>query len=125
MRAQAPIAALLAMLIALPARGAKESEACATASEEAQLDRIKGRWTAARAKLAVCGAATCPAVIRDDCTKWLAELDKSMPTVVVSAREQDGGDVVDARLRIDGVAVSEKLDGTPIAIDPGAHVFRL
>jgi hypothetical protein len=66
----------------------------------------------------------CPLVIRNDCVKWLREVTDAMPTVVLSATGSDGGDRPDAQVSMDGQVIETHLDGRPLSVDPGPHVFR-
>jgi hypothetical protein len=93
-----------------------------------QLDRAQTLQTArklkgARASYLACSAATCPDVLREDCSRSLVELDATVPTVVFSARA-DGKDVTDARVLLDGEAVASALDGHAVMLDPGNHLVR-
>ena len=63
-------------------------------------------------------------MIRKDCEPLLSELDTRMPTLVISAKDAAGKDLVDVRVTIDGTLVTSKLDGKAIPIDPGAHAFK-
>jgi hypothetical protein len=96
---------------------------CLAAHREAQVLRRDGALIAARAKLLVCGQASCPGVLRADCTGWLADLERELPSIVVRAFDA-GGDVTDVVVTIDGVVVRDGLDGRPIELDPGAHALR-
>jgi hypothetical protein len=100
------------------------TNACLAASEDAQSLRDKGRLLDARAKLIECGRATCPAVVRTDCAKWLDELTPRLPSIVVRVVDENGHDVVDARVTIDGVATANAADGRAIDLDPGPHKLR-
>src|SRR5687767_4739055 len=71
----------------------KENEVCASAAEEAQGLQREGKLTQAREKLVLCARASCPAFIRKDCTGWLTEVDKSMPSIVVRATDANSRDV--------------------------------
>jgi hypothetical protein len=94
----------------------------------AQLDRAQSLQSArklreARASYLACSAPACPELLREDCSRSLVELDGTIPTVVFSARA-DGHDVTDARVLLDGEAVSSALDGHAVTLDPGTHVVR-
>ena len=113
--------ALLAVLAPTSARADKA--ACAVAADEASvLRRDVSRLTRARALLRVCAADRCDADIREDCRRWLHEVDESLPTVVFAAEDDEGRPVVPARVLIDGVAIAHS-DGRPVAVDPGEHTF--
>ncbi len=47
-----------------------------------------------------------------------------MPTVVLSATGSDGRDRADVRVSLDGQPLVARLDGRPLAVDPGEHLFR-
>jgi len=116
---------LLALAPAAQAAGsADDKRACAVASEEAQLLRIHGKLRSAREQLLTCARDVCPPLVKHDCEQWLAEVDASMPTVVISALDAQGHDVGDVRVRVDDEPFLEKLSGTAVPIDSGEHVFR-
>jgi hypothetical protein len=80
------ISALSAWSAPAPAASkAEEKRVCAVASEEAQLRRIHGKLRGARDQLLICARDVCPTLVKHDCDHWLAEVDASMPTVVISA----------------------------------------
>ena len=58
------------------------------------------------------------------CVDQAAEASALLPTVVLSATDTTGSDVLDARVGVDGVVVATVLDGKAIPIDPGLHTFR-
>lgn len=97
---------------------------CPAAYEAGQKLRKEGKLVSAREQLLVCAQDACASFIRSDCALWLGEVEQSMPTVVLVAESTAGGDLVDVRVRLDGRALLEQLDGKPVAIDPGAHTIR-
>jgi hypothetical protein len=103
----------------------EDKRACAVASEEAQLRRIHGKLRGARDQLLVCARDVCPPLVKHDCEQWLAEVDGSMPTVVISALDGQGQDVGDVRVKLDDEPFLEKLGGSSVPIDPGEHTLRL
>ncbi len=103
---------------------ADEKAACIDAAEAAQKLRTSGKPVEARAELLKCTRDACPKVVRDDCTSWIAEVDKETPSVVVRARSPKDEDV-DGAIAIDGVTVKARVDGAPIAVDPGPHEVKL
>jgi hypothetical protein len=98
-------------------------EACSAAYERAQVERHQGRLRAARASLVACLAPACPATARSDCGKWLGEVEASLPTVVLDARDA-GRQLADVRVTIDGAELARRLDGVGQPVDPGTHRFR-
>jgi len=104
---------------------ADEVDACVNASERGQELRDQGKLRAARALFVTCAAAECPAIVRKDCTGWLAAVDEKLPSVVIHARGADGRDLADVRVTMDGETLASLLDGRAIAVDPGTHTFQL
>ena len=66
------------------------------AAEKGQQLRNAGKLISARERFLVCQAPTCPAIVREDCTKWIGEVADALPTVVVSVHDERGLDVFDA-----------------------------
>ncbi|MGZ3419218.1 MAG: hypothetical protein ACXVEE_15200 [Polyangiales bacterium] len=113
----------LASLSAVPAR-AIEKEACVQASDSAQKNKNAKKLRAAKKDLLVCVQDGCPAVVKKDCDGWLSEVEASLPTIVLSAKDGSGNDVFDVKVTLDGEPLTEKLDGSAIAIDPGPHTIH-
>ena len=109
-------------VVALPALA--DVKACIGASEKGQQARAAGKLREAHEQFLVCGVDACPALVRKDCVQWNAELAQSMPTVVFAARDRQGKDFFDVTVAMDGEILVKKLDGKPIPVDPGKHVFR-
>jgi hypothetical protein len=98
---------------------------CADKAEHAQDLRRAGRLIAARDELIACGAASCPTVVRHDCLTWLADVDVSLPTVIVRARDEQQNDLLGLRVLVDGEPVKDRQEGIAFAVDPGIRVFRV
>jgi len=115
--------ALALVLFAATARAAG-SDACLDAYEQGQVLRQDGKLRAAREKLLVCAAASCPRVTTTDCARWLGETDQSLPTIVVHATDASGRELVDVQTTFDGALLAPRADGRAVAVDPGEHVLR-
>jgi hypothetical protein len=114
-----------ALVLLVPASAAAEpKDACIVAYEQTQTLRKDGKLVSARAEAAVCAREACPSLLTKDCTRWLHELEASTPSVVLEARNEAGAALGDVQVTVDGVVLATQLDGKPIAIDPGKHVFR-
>lgn len=109
-----------AALVSAPAHA---DPACIAAYEQTQTLRKDGKPVAAKAQAAICVRSECPALLTKDCTKWLAELDGVIPTIVLDPRTPAGAPRADVRVKIDGTAVNEKIDGKPVPLEPGSHVI--
>ncbi len=116
----------LGILCALAGRAeAAPKDDCIAAAETSQPLRAAGNLLRAREKLLSCTRHECPRAIREDCSRWLGEVESATPSLVVLAKDALGRDVVDLRVTIDdGAVVLPRLDGQPIPLDPGKHVLR-
>lgn len=102
---------------------ADDREQCATAAEQAQSLRDEGKYRRAREQMLICARDVCPGPIKSDCGKWLDQVERDAPTVVFGARD-GGNDVTDVKVWMDGVVVTERLDGKPQLVDAGEHTFK-
>ena len=123
--AVAPIAPALSLALAvlLAAPFASADPTCISAYEQTQTLRKDGKPLASKAQAAICSRESCPALLTKDCTKWLAELDALVPTVVLEPRTPAGALRTDVRVKLDGAPLNEKIDGKPVSLEPGAHTF--
>ncbi len=101
----------------------QSKQACATAFEQGQTLRDETKLLAAKEQLAICAEASCPGFVSSKCVTWLEEVTAQIPSVVISATGADGSDTSAVEVRLDGELVAETLDGKPLEIDPGQHVF--
>jgi len=123
-RGRARFAAVAALALGLLASGAASADpACIAAYEQTQSLRKDGKLVAARAQATVCARSDCPALLVKDCSRWLGELETSTPTVVLDARTAAGVERTDVRVKVDGVVLSERIDGKALAVDPGVRAF--
>jgi hypothetical protein len=117
------LAVLAPLFTSAPAR-ADEKQACVTAADEAQRLRDERKLVKARDQMLSCARDVCPELVRKDCMKWLADVETSLSTVTLSARDAKGRDFVDVRVSLDGAPLTGTLDGRAIFVDPGVHVFK-
>jgi hypothetical protein len=101
---------------------AENPQACAQAYEKAQEEKSDGRLLGAIAQLKTCIDPSCPAFILEDCTRWMGQAERALPTVVFSVRE-DGKDLTDVEILCDKRLLTDLLDGKPLPVDPGLHDF--
>ena len=119
------LAASSALLTLLPAVArADDKAACLDAATKGQRLRDGHKLVEAREQLRVCAAAACPAVVQSDCANWLAEVERALPSVVISAKSGAGADLFDVKVSVDGQPLVSKLDGRAAAMDPGPHTFH-
>jgi hypothetical protein len=114
---------MAAVLLRMSAASAAPPVACDDSYVHAQRLRKEAKLIEAREELRVCARPACPNLMVNDCTRWLEEVDASIPSVVPLATDEQGVNLVDVKLSIDGVPRSSSLDGTAIDLDPGPHKF--
>jgi hypothetical protein len=101
-----------------------EVVACVRAAEDSQSLRSAHRLRASFKHLLVCSQSNCPAVVRKDCSYWLTEVEKLLPSVSVQAVDRDGHDLTDVSVTMDGELLASRLDGLAVPVDPGVRTFR-
>jgi hypothetical protein len=91
---------------------------CFDAAVAGQRLQRTGHFLDARERFASCAQAVCPREVVEDCSKWLSAVGDAIPSVVVAARDDQGHDVADALVTIDGRAVAAT---GAVPLDPGSH----
>lgn len=124
-RARACLAAVAvaASLLSRPAAAETKAE-CISAYTSCQVLRQKSQLLAARKQLLLCLQDTCPELLRRDCSRWLSEVRQLIPTIVLGAHDRSSRDLVNVSVTLDGRPLTQRLDGKPIAVDPGVHMLR-
>jgi len=116
-------------MLAAPAALADPSGAeCAGADARSAELRREGKLLEARAELATCSAASCPADVHDACARRTAELGAAIPTVTLEAQSGGAVDLAAVVLTLDGQPLPARLDkmnGVEIELDPGDHVLTV
>jgi hypothetical protein len=107
-----------------PARADVDRAVCLDEVSKGQRLRDVRSLVEAGKHFRVCARVECPAVIQRDCANWVAELEQRIPTVVLSAKDSGGRDLVDVTVSVDGQPLVGALDGQAVEVDPGLHTFR-
>ena len=94
---------------------------CFDAYEQGQRLRKESRLRAAHDQLVTCSSSSCPDFVKQDCAKWLGEVDASTPTIVIVARDPQGRALESVRVTMDGQPLTDTADGRAISVDPGPH----
>jgi hypothetical protein len=125
-----PLASAL-LLFAVGARG-QEPKAdqpspnpvsdCLEAHRESQRLMRSGALLEAKQAMTTCAARSCPALVQTDCTGWLSDVDREIPSVVLRVRV-DGIERFDATVKVNGAEIADAL-GKPLALDPGRYEFE-
>src|ERR1700733_12916639 len=97
MRVVTCILGLVAVSTCATASLADDKSVCTDAYVAAQTLRNAHRLVEAREQLRVCARQECSANMRGqmiaDCTSWLTEVESSMPSIVLGAKDAAGGDM--------------------------------
>jgi hypothetical protein len=117
-------AALLGFFTAGADARADSKQECATAYEKTQALSNSGHLLDARREAVTCSASICSIYVVKDCAQWLAEIDKSLPTVVFAIENAAAIKLLAVHVTVDDQPVAEALDGNPVPLDPGEHVVR-
>lgn len=103
-----------------------EAATCNAAFEEADrlLKANKGGEVdlfAAREQLKICVRPVCAEWQVADCSKSLVAVGERIPTLAVTAADEHGHDVVDVKVLVDGVVLSERIDGVRHEVRNGSR----
>ena len=117
-------AAATVLAVAPAARAADPTALeCISASERGMALRNAHKLGDARATLLQCASAACPSDIREECARRVETVNRAMPTLVFGAKDAAGNDVTVVKVTMDKAPILDKLEGTAISLEPGAHVF--
>ncbi|MDP9001049.1 MAG: hypothetical protein M3O46_13150, partial [Myxococcota bacterium] len=108
---------------ALQAR-ADDKTTCLDAAARGQTLRDSHKLIEARESFRLCAQRQCPSVVQQDCAGWLDAVERSLATVVVTAKDTAGVDLVDVIVRLDGQPFVTRLDGSAVPVNPGRHTFH-
>jgi len=121
------VLALLVLCCGAPANAAEPEpvapEACIDGYEKSQEFRDDHRLIEARVALSACIRPGCPQALQRQCSRWLEDVERAQPSVVLQATV-NGEDARQIDVELDGLPLSQSLDGKSLAIDPGPHTFR-
>jgi len=96
---------------------------CLSANDKSIAMRNEHKLLGARTQSLVCAASSCPAEVRKECERRIDLVNASMPTVVFEAKDGSGNDLSAVTVKMDGALLAERLEGTAMPLDPGAHTF--
>jgi len=117
---------MLVAIVVLAARAARAEDdaACQEAYVAGQRHyKLDHDLVTARGELLTC-AKTCPDELRASCGRWLEDLAREIPSIVVRARDAQGRDVA-ATVDLDHRAIEGYVDGQPIELNAGPHELTI
>jgi hypothetical protein len=99
--------------------------ACTRAHSTGQREALAGKLKNAEQLFASCGAMEdCPRPIRDECVELFREVERNIPTVILTATDETGKDSTNVRVYADEKILPDGLGGRAISFDPGLHRFK-
>jgi hypothetical protein len=101
----------------------KSPAACVAFAEAGQTKRDDGHLVESRADFLGCADDTCPLLVRQDCVRWVKEVEERTPSLIVTVRDTAGKDVMPVEVTLDDVAMNVDT-GRPLAVNPGTHLVR-
>jgi hypothetical protein len=103
---------------------AQSTDSCIAAFEEGQVLRDQLHLRAARERFLQCARDACAIPVRKDCAENLDLVTRDLPTLAVGARDEEGRDLPDVRVSLDGEPVLVDPSGRSTPCDPGPHAVR-
>jgi hypothetical protein len=96
---------------------------CLSANESSIKLGSEHKLRDARAQLLTCSASSCPTDIRNACTRRMGDVNAALPTIVFEVKDPSGNDLSAVAITMDGKPLADRLDGSALPMDPGAHDF--
>ena len=96
---------------------------CLAAHLQGQELRQSSKLLESREQFRQCAQPGCPTAIARDCVEWLGQYERRIPSISVRVTA-DGAGRTDARVSVDGAAVTSLL-GKAIELNPGEHLVRV
>jgi hypothetical protein len=116
---------LTVALAAVPSPASEPTMAdCLAASETSIKLQKDHHLREAREQLLVCASLSCPAEMRAECERRVANVNADTPTVVFEVKDGTGNDLSAVTVSVDGKPSPERLEGTALSLDPGPHTFH-
>jgi hypothetical protein len=98
-------------------------EECVDSNARAQHLRSEGKLSEAWREFRKCADPSCPALVRNDCTRRLDDVENAQPTIAFEVKDASGADLTAVKVAVDDRLLVDTLDGTALPVDPGQHVF--
>jgi hypothetical protein len=63
--------------------------------------------------------------VQKDCARWLEEVDRELPSIVITPSGLTSEEAAEVGVKIDGQLISGALSGAALSVDPGPHELVL
>jgi hypothetical protein len=122
---RARVFAFAMVLVPSLAWGAKPSaKQCISAADEGQKLRDEDKLVDAREKFLACAEKGCPTAVSKECSQWIDEIDRDLPSVSFRALDEFGKEVTAVRVLLDDKVISESIESRARPLDPGKYKLR-
>jgi hypothetical protein len=98
-----------------------DGQACNESYEQGQVLRKDNKLLEARDMFRACVNTCVLDSKKKSCGEWLAQTERDIPTIVLSAKDGSGAVLVDVVVADDGKPLATKLDGRSVEVNPGVH----
>jgi hypothetical protein len=112
-------------LVSVAEEAAADPASCTDTADHGQRAKKDGKLQDARDYFLSCAAPMCPELVQRDCLRWANDSIELIPSIVIDATDEEGHDVGDARVLVDGYEVASTTEGRSIDVDPGPHTVRI
>lgn len=112
------------LVVPRAARADERVNRCADGAESGQELRDGGKLVEAREAFLACAQTSCPKAVRESCGDWLSDVERRIPSVVVSVKDVAGRDVPSVRATLDGKPLPDNVTTVAVRVNPGTHALR-
>jgi hypothetical protein len=99
---------------------ALDKASCVDSHASAQASMKAGRLQEAKEQLLACANSSCPKLVRQDCEKWLSNLDRHLQPVTIEARDATGKVLMAVRVPVEVQAEAGTKAGTKAGTETGS-----
>jgi len=107
----------------LPSPASADETSCNDAYTEVQRLRRDKKLLVAQTRAVRCGQDECSVTVRTDCARWLDEIERALPSLIVKAQDASGTDLVEVTVRAGSQVIAQRLVGQPLLLDPGEYTL--
>jgi hypothetical protein len=117
-------ATLVGLVVLAKEAHADERVECAAAYEYTQRSQQRSELLSAAEHAERCARPTCPALLRDECSRWIGEIRQKLPGLMVHVRAADGCTRDAAKIEVSGTSRKD-VESESWLVDPGRHDVRV
>jgi hypothetical protein len=125
MRCMVPVISLsLSVLLAPNAALAADRAVCLSAVDKGQGLRDEGKLREAREAFLACSDRSCPSAVSTQCTQWLEESERDIPSIVFRVKDTAGKEALDAQVFLEGSDAAIPIQTKALPLNPGSYKIK-